>query len=501
MANASGVASHSLSEGGRSAIEGVRDLVRRGLFTQARELLKDRNDAPALIQRAQLALHENDLRTARCLAGEANRVAACTEDHLLAIAVLDCVLASMGERGSQPISARDVTAVSPEAADLITYFLGCAAYLRSDPNSAESRFISRAPTSVTMRARYMIARGWVCAAQEHFDRQVALTLGALDLLTCEAPDEYYLIGNAAQALAILSRDLPPADLQERLEALSAGLLTDEIGVRFHVLRALAWARALHGDYEEASMFIARAMTGASSKLERLYACLDQASLAIFCGEQFSNLARSIAHLADQYARSINWELIAMDDIVALPLTAQVLAEFGITESARRYCALAERLQGNIGRRFALAHGVRFQAFLDEAYALTLANDSPGDAVVHALRGYTTFARIGFQWRAARMALLLYQIGRKSRWRTRAEQHLERYPRSPFHRVLSPGVGVRGLTQRQQQVLRLACHGFAVQRIATELRISPNTVRVHLGNLHWIYGVRNRAELIAKLASA
>lgn len=70
---------------------------------------------------------------------------------------------------------------------------------------------------------------------------------------------------------------------------------------------------------------------AAAPLERLYACLDRANLAIFSDEQAS--IRSVVALVEELVHAIPWHHIETDDLLALPLAAQVLAGFGLGESA------------------------------------------------------------------------------------------------------------------------------------------------------------------------
>ena len=57
-----------------------------------------------------------------------------------------------------------------------------------------------------------------------------------------------------------------------------------------------------------------------------------------------------------------------------------------------------------------------------------------------------------------------------------------------------------LTPREVQVAKLVCEGRDNDRIAKELHIAYNTVRVHLGHLCNKVGVRGRAALIVEFAN-
>lgn len=57
------------------------------------------------------------------------------------------------------------------------------------------------------------------------------------------------------------------------------------------------------------------------------------------------------------------------------------------------------------------------------------------------------------------------------------------------------VPVRGLTERQAEVLRLMLKGFGNRRIAEELEISENTVKQHAQTVYRVLGVSTRAQVM------
>jgi DNA-binding NarL/FixJ family response regulator len=61
---------------------------------------------------------------------------------------------------------------------------------------------------------------------------------------------------------------------------------------------------------------------------------------------------------------------------------------------------------------------------------------------------------------------------------------------------STGDGERLLSAREVQVLTLVAHGFSSGRIAAELVLSPNTVRVHVRNILGKLRARTRAHAVA-----
>jgi DNA-binding NarL/FixJ family response regulator len=58
----------------------------------------------------------------------------------------------------------------------------------------------------------------------------------------------------------------------------------------------------------------------------------------------------------------------------------------------------------------------------------------------------------------------------------------------------------GLTRRERQVLGLLAEGHTMQRIATQLGISPRTVEAHVAKVYRKLGVRTRVQAVARAAA-
>ena len=54
-----------------------------------------------------------------------------------------------------------------------------------------------------------------------------------------------------------------------------------------------------------------------------------------------------------------------------------------------------------------------------------------------------------------------------------------------------------ISEREQQVLQLLCHGYTNKEIAKSLNISPNTVKTHLSKLFSKLGVSNRTQALSE----
>ncbi len=483
-----------------AARDDLQSLLRSGHFKRARALLGERSDSLALIERARLAFFlDNDFETTDLLAARAVEARDSTNgQRVLARIFRKCVAACRGSSLGCVIDASDLASVEPEMLAEVVYYAAYAAYFSHDLITAEYWLRSHRPDAPEWVARYLVVRGLIAAANDDFPAQANFTSQALDVLESRAPESIYLIANAARILAVLSRDISCVDAFARLERLLKAVGDDDgfTGSRFHVIRSLAWSHALSGRYPTAMRFVLRATCEATSDMQRLYAHLDQASIAVFAHEQRSASALAAYEAAREILLSIPWESVMTDDLAALPLASQVAAEFGAFDDAKRYCEMAAAGRGRMFARIGMAHDGRYDALVHEAVALAYASDDRRKSISAAADAYEAHKRLGFDWRAARMAILLYQMTHTPKWKSRALTHLEAYPTGPFHRILQRP---RTLTKRQEDVLKLVRLGFDDHHIARDLGISYKTVRIHLGRLFTWYGVKSKSALMAKAA--
>ncbi len=482
-----------------SALSEARNLWKAGRFEEASALLSNCASPAALIERARIAFFvHSDAESARDLLLPIDSQSHANEG-LIAIAFRDLIASSCGS-SSPSVQLSDFTDAGEEAISEASLLTATAAYARADYDSANHWLQSHTPQRLPQLARHLLIRGFVCGAKDqNFALQASLTEKALTLLLTEAPDESYLIASAAETLSYILRDIPSASGFASLARVNLNDLNTPglIRSQFQILRALAWSLALEADYLAAATMIMRAAQTTSNPVLRMYSNLDLAIVCVFGGQPI--MARAAFDLAHEVACKLDWASISKDHAEILPLAAHVAAEVGALPEAEYYSALAIDRSNSLAKHFNLSHGSRLRALVCEAAALASATRDPHRACLYAEEAYSITSRIGYEWRAGRMALLLHQLTRKGQWRDRAIGHLSCYPKSPFHRMLSVGTTQRTLTNQQQRILDLLRLGYSTQRIADELKRSPDTVRIHLGRLHRFFGVKNRHELLARLA--
>lgn len=463
-------------------------------------MLRDPQAPLELIEATRFALHAGDYAAAGAFAQRAAHHHGATHaEKTLGRAMRDCARELLGDASHEPFDLQALNGADDLLGEIV-YYVALTAFYRRQFDAADTLLRSHTAAEPALRSRYLVMRGLVAGARELFAEQARLTTRAIVILKDEAPENVTLLAGAAHVLAALVREIPFLDGARLLEALEPNVpWTDDLTFNhFHVLRTLAWARALQGDFFGAMRLLHKAQPLARTKALQVYAYLDHASVALFAGDLTS--ARVAFTIADEIAQAIHWEIVQDETLAVLPLIAQVAADIDGAR-ARSYCELALATAANMEPRWALAHGTRLRAFIGEAIALGYA-DEKKRSVSEAQSAYDRFVEIGYKWRAARMAIHLFRLTGKTEWRSRAEDHLEAYRESPFARILAVlAREQRSLSSRQREVFDLLLQRKSIDEIAKTLGLSRNTVRVHIRWIHSAYGVRTRSELLRVVASA
>ncbi|HEY1975256.1 MAG TPA: LuxR C-terminal-related transcriptional regulator [Candidatus Baltobacteraceae bacterium] len=472
----------------------VAELLRAGRFAEARTALAEVTTPSALLERVRVHFHFSEYVDAERAARAA---AAATDDPAVRSLAHTMVKAAQAGQGLPDESPLDIEDLQGRELSASLYYVAVAAYWRHDFRAVDAWLSTHAPKDPVLRARYLILRGFAAAGAGDVAKHLEFSDAAARILRAEAPEEVYLLASVAFVMALLLRELPWQG-HEYIEELEQQLPwpPDLEMWRFHILRGIGWKRALSGAYLDAMRYLLEATLHTGDGIRRAYALLDRASIAIFANERVT--ASSEFTVAVGILDSIDWKTVKDETLLVLPYAAQVAAELNDSLHARRFFELAARLRGGIDPRWAFAHGERFDAFLSEAAAFTFYDSKRKRAIREAERAYEIFARIGYAWRAGRLAVLLYSATHDVDWHARAEEWLGYYPNSPLQRLL-PGKSarrktVRPLSPRQREVFRLMRQGKTGTEIAAELGISTLTVRNHEQAVMRYYKVHRRYDL-------
>lgn len=389
--------------------------------------------------------------------------------------------------------------LSPSARLQYTYDRAAVAWARGDNASADlllrSCDYSRHPAE---KAHADFLRSWILAKEHRYVEQAVLLRNTIRALCSADVPDVGTIARALHALSVTCREVHVPAASHLLQSLPRTLAwTDDIAYEhFHTLRNVGWHHALHGDYIPAIRHLDLAKRLASSAYWLLMSHLDHAQIAKVAGEDFTMQAQmeQAAEIIDDLADDPTG-----DEALSLVVAAEVFAE---RDNARslialgRFAALHKRMRAS----FALARDERTEGMY--RYAAAIVAECGGrakHAVEHAEQALNIFERLGFEWRAARCALLLHRCTGERRYLESARELARCYSRGFLREAVdaqegSSPCGLGALTWRQREVFELLVQGFTVNEAAERLCLSPNTVKVHKNRIYAMLRVRNRLEL-------
>lgn len=271
--------------------------------------------------------------------------------------------------------------------------------------------------------------------------------------------------------------------------------------RFQALLGVGWSCALRGDMLGCFRYLRAAERRIPSDAFRVVLLLDRAYFARIVGER--NWALDEIAQAENVAERIDWNALVGEERLALLLLARSTAEID-AERGRYYLARYKGLDHIRSPLHLFAFDHRLEAYA--AYTEGVVRMAgKGTGAEDSLRNaWVIFDRIGFDWRAARTAMRLFEVTKKERWQHLAEDKLEAFPQSWLARELrdrtSPAHAPVKLPPMQGKVFAMLCRKMTTAEIAEELGLSQHTVRNHLKAVFRAYGVNNRAALVAEAAA-
>lgn len=362
-----------------------------------------------------------------------------------------------------------------------------------------------ADRSLGTKIRREMLRSFIFCQEERYREAAETTISAIRLMGKrreEFLEEWYY---AVQNVATLGRELSfeDATVLARQEVDADVPWSDDHRVqRFQALKAVGWSCALRGDMLGCFRYLRLAERVIPSEAYAAILLLDRAHFARIVGEQ--NWALDEIAKAENLAEDVDWRALGGEERIGLLLLAETTAAID-RERGRYYLARFRALDKMRSPIYLFAFDRRLEAYAAYAEGVVRAAASDTAGAEESLRkAWSIFDRIGYDWRAARAAMRLFEITQKDRWRHLAEDKLETIPRSwlacELREPAAQAIPTVKLPPMQGKVFSMLCKKMTTAEIAQELGLSQHTVRNHLKAVFRSYGVNNRAALIAEAAS-
>lgn len=358
----------------------------------------------------------------------------------------------------------------------------------------------------TLRAvQALQLEGHLFGLEGRYALQAASLRRALDQIDPADEDLAREAAYATYTLALLARELflPQAlPLVER--HLRACVWPAELNVqRFQSLKALGWSHALRGDYFNAFRYLKKSMAYAPSTAWQAIATIDRAYLARCLNEE--RWSRQELGEAEELADGVDWRMTRHEERVGLLLLAEMFASLDVGRAAQ-YMALFRDL-GDLHTPI-LHYGRdddRLQAQADYSAGVTqlaLGNTKAGIKLLK--QSFEVYDRIGYDWRAGRSALRLFESTGEAEYLQIAGEKLRNYPNSwladELRKHARPKRALPALPRMQQLVFEELCRGLSTAEIAKNLGRSEYTIKNHIKLIFKAFGVKSRAALLARVSN-
>ncbi|HEY5340634.1 MAG TPA: LuxR C-terminal-related transcriptional regulator [Candidatus Aquilonibacter sp.] len=377
----------------------------------------------------------------------------------------------------------------------VAYARALVAFMRNAPHEVRQELSAALPQIPEQRVRYADLRAWIEGLHENFERHATHLLHALSLAQREDVDAG-LVAGIAESLAPLVRELDLGALGDRSESLLSAVAwpKDATISRFYTQRALAWRRALRGEWIQAMQLLDGTISMAPDAMRRGLVFADRARIARAIGERTS--AQSACGNAIDCFDAIGWVDARNEEAMGVFAAMDVLVseQSRAEELFRRACAL------QVSKMIGAGHGRRLAAF--KSFALSHLCDGD-EALRHAHDAYIAFKEMKYVHRATSCALRAIELGGGARWRKRVERMIAPYPRSlearQYEQMNSPLSKIQGRKREVAQLL--ASSNKTAREIGEALGMAEGTVRVHIKHINRILHTENRAQLVRLVMGA
>ena len=376
------------------------------------------------------------------------------------------------------------------------------ALLTAQPKLArEGLLLARSGRTVESRLDALHLEAWILSREGRIRDEARVLIEILKTIDPAAPRHMEHRIRATQTLACIAREsfLPDAIPAIERQLNGTPWPDDFRSALFQTTKALGWAKALQGDYFNAFRLLKSSAASAPDLGWRTVVLCDRAYLAsvrgehLWCAQELSD--------AEEAADAALWESIEDESPVALLLLAELVAPYDAARASgyrARFVSL-----GDIGDRRTLSRGDDRREALIE-YCSGVVEAALGNRRLAVARWQTAlkiYERVGYEWRAARCCLRLFETTRKRVFLEQAERFLRHYMSSWLAEQLRAAQNANprssGLSPMRERVFRLLCEGRSNVEIAAILNLKVATIANHAKAVLKAFGVSSRHALIAE----
>ena len=334
----------------------------------------------------------------------------------------------------EAIANAAVYATSSGDRDLITeaaYYRALTAFMCGDLMQAEDIASETLDDrSGSAHARLLELMGLVAGLRGDAERQITMHVAASEHIVSVEHRDAFLEANMLNNLAIPVAEVNPGKLSDYVRARAADIAwNDELQpLRFHVTHRLAWLEALGGNHLAAYRDFRQAVALAPNPARRAEALSGRAYLAHEMGEALG-AADSVAE-ADELVGHVDWDESDDDERYVLLQLATLVAPTD-PERGARYVERYKTLPKKIGPMYAVAHGgALFRAKEAHAFGLVaIKSRGPAFAVPLLREAHRLYRSVSSRWRAAVVAMDLYELSGEAELLQFAREHAARVPQS------------------------------------------------------------------------
>lgn len=368
------------------------------------------------------------------------------------------------------------------------------------PEARKQLLEARNSSSKRAQINAMEGESFLLGAERRYTEQARVLIKTLEDMDPHGDEFVESRAWAAHTLAVLTRELFIPEAVPLVERhLEAGSWPPDLAVnRFQGFKAVGWAHALRGDYFNAFRYLKRSLSVAPDTSWRAIALADRAHLAECIGER--RWARQELLEAEQDAAEVDWETMRGEEPIALLLIAEMLAPIDQSQAAY-YVARFDELGGVRDRLLHFRNDERLKNLAAACRAkveIALGNSKRGATLLNGALRF--FGDIGYDWRAGRCALDLYELTADRAYLKIASEKLRNYSTSWLGdrlRRLQASSSTVQLPPMQQKVFDGICRGLSNAEIAREIGRSEFTVANHVKVLLRTFGVSSRSALLAE----